>query len=274
MDPNLVQLAAAYWEAKKQLGDDAVPSADEASADEAADAAPDADADAAGGAEDTHEGLGGAGAARAKQLASASDAATMCTGQPASATASSGRKSVSTAPASMNGHISGAGFRRPPRSAPARADAELSFIAADSFAGARPGYAFRTGSEGTGYYRDDRAAALMPGASKGRRVLESSSAAGQLVGNLRNGVSVMPIGGIAAAAGNGTAERRSKVGGTAQHGSYARQQDDDSDSGPDDGGGGTAGSPRGAQKSMVKRKALPGRLRKKLARDRGRGKTG
>lgn len=36
-------------------------------------------------------------------------------------------------------------------------DAELkqSFVPSDSFAGSRPGYVFRTGDQGTGYYRDD-----------------------------------------------------------------------------------------------------------------------
>lgn len=35
------------------------------------------------------------------------------------------------------------------------ADAEQEFVPSESFAGARPGYVFRSGDQGNGYYRDD-----------------------------------------------------------------------------------------------------------------------
>jgi hypothetical protein len=53
--------------------------------------------------------------------------------------------------------------------AKARADAEAAdpggFAAAESFGGARPGFSFRTGPLGTGYYRDAAAPAATPGAA-------------------------------------------------------------------------------------------------------------
>ena len=266
VDPNLVQLAAAYREANVQLGDGALPTTDYESADEA-DAAADADDVGQGGAEDAHEGMGGV---RAKLPASTSLAPPLSTVRPAFAQAST--EPVSTNPLPMNGHSGGTDAQSRP-SAAASADAELGFIAADCFTGAWPGYVFRVGSEGTGYYRNVKNAP----AWRQRRQAGRGSAAGELIGNLRQGISMIPIGGIpiggtAAAAGTGRGKRRAEGHDVAaQQSGGAHQQGDDTDSDPDQKKHGNKG---GAPKRREKQKALPGRLRKKLARERGRRKSG
>ena len=244
VDPNLVQLAAAYREAKAQLGNNAVPSADGGSEDEE-DMAADADG-ISGIAEDAHEGL----KAIATPLTHAADVAAITSVHPAEPAAEPlGRDALLAATRSTNGHVT---WLQPGhlRNAAARAAVQPGFIAADAFCGARPGYVFRVGSRGTGYYQDVGGTGAV---SKPRR---KAAGAGETIGGLPKGVP----NGDATAGGDGSDEGRGR--------SAARGAIDDTDSeheGNRRSGRAKAGV---AQKGKGDRKALPGRLRKKLARER------
>jgi len=252
VDPNLVQLAAAYREAKAQLGDDAVLPADGDSADEA-DVSVGVD-DIWGIAEDAHEGLSAGGEPLAPRGQAALSTSKQRTALPA-VPPDSEQPEAKSQPVDgrSNGRSSGllAHARRSPagRAGPAR-----SFTPADTFSGARPGYVFQTGSQGTGYYSDAVGAAA---AARSRRM---AVGAGQPPGD---GQDNAPQDGSAAVNGDGNAERRGRR-------SVRNPDADDSDSEDD---GATDGSRRGpgsgtGQKARGGRKSLPGRLRKKLARER------
>ena len=139
------------------------------------------------------------------------------------------------------------------RNSAARAGQGRNFIPADAFGGARPDYVFQTGSQGTGYYSDAVGAAAV---SRSRR---KAVGAAESAGETQEGVPAR-LDGSAAASGDGNA------GGRAER----KPDADDSDSEDDRG---AKGRRRGVQtgigqKVKGERKALPGRLRKKLARDR------
>ena len=250
MDPNLVQLAAAYREAKAQLGDDAVLSDDGRSED-------DEDAGARTGsgdlsvAEDAHEGLN----ASVKPLAHG--AASLPGAHQAALTAEPRAEADPEPPPAatrrMNGHSN-----RPPapsqRGTATRAAVGPSFSAADAFDGARPGFVFRVGSNGTGYYRD---AASSVSALKSRRKADRS---GDGVGGVQDGAHTAINSGAAAAGAHGSADWQGR--------SVPRTAGDDTDSENDRDRRGNRGGKQARGDQRGGRKSLPGRLRKKLARDR------
>ena len=248
MDPNLVQLAAAYREAKAQLGDDAVLPADGDSADEEnmsanANGIP-------GVAEDAHEGLNAGGVPPAHTTGAGSVASAQRRVLPAESPDSN--KVLAAKLHTVDGRSNGLQARTQRNSA-ARAGQGRNFIPADAFGGARPDYVFQTGSQGTGYYSDAVGAAAV---SRSRR---KAVGAAESAGETQEGVPAR-LDGSAAASGDGNA------GGRAER----KPDADDSDSEDDRG---AKGRRRGVQtgigqKVKGERKALPGRLRKKLARDR------
>ncbi len=250
MDPNLVQLAAAYREAKAQLGDDAVLPADGDSADEE-DASAGAD-DLSGVAEDAHEGLNING----MPLKQASGAGLTSNTWRAALPADPPDGEQPTAkPQSADGRSDGLPTHARRSSADSAGPAR-SFTPADSFSGARPGYAFQTGSKGTGYYSDAAGAAA---ASRSRR--KAIGASGPAGGGQDD--VPMSLAGSAAAAADGNAKQRGR---RAARKPDADVSDSEDDRAADDGRRGL--STGIGQKGRGERRSLPGRLRKKLARDR------
>ena len=250
MDPNLVQLAAAYREAKAQLGEDAVLSADGDSADEE-DRSTGAN-DASGVAEDAHEGLDAGRKPLVNATSAGSAPSTRRADPPAEPPDREALDAAEVQP--LDGRSNGlqADIRR---GSSGRAGSGRSFIAAEAFNGARPGYAFQTGSHGTGYYRD------AAGGGTVSRSRQKAIGVSKPAGDSQDDVP-MSLDGSAAVTG-GSAERRARRA--------ARKPDaDDSDSEDDrkaDGRRRGVGTGIG-QKAKGDRMALPGRLRKKLARDR------
>ena len=246
VDPNLVQLAAAYREAKAQLGDDAVLSAD---GDSAGEEDVPADVDGVSGvAEDAHEGLNPAGKPRAHVRSAGSIPSRKRSALPAQPQDSEKLRSAHARSNGLQAHArqNPAGHTGPGRS----------FIPADTFSGARPGYAFQTGSQGTGYYRDAVGAAAV---SRSRRM---AIGAGELASDSQD-KAPMSRDGSAAVIGDGNADRRGRHAGRKADADDSDSEDDRSADGSRRGSGTGIG-----QKARGGRKALPGRLRKKLARER------
>lgn len=137
----------------------------------------------------------------------------------------------------------------------------LAFVASRKFRGARPGAVFHLGPQGLGYYRD---AAQAQKASKPRRgdappasAADASAALSRKARRAKAAVAARPIGGRAEgdAPLPGLAWRRGKGAEAVAH----ADSDDE---------GGAPAPAKGAKK-----KSLPGRLRKKLARDAAAGKA-
>ena len=128
----------------------------------------------------------------------------------------------------------------------------LAFMPSKNFSGARPGYVFKKGALGLGYYRDHlpKATKSKPGlkpsgsAMTSRKFRETSATAAQIP---RSKAPIIPAGG-------GLSAKRKA------------QWSDDDDDDDDDGHQAEKRRPKSG-KATGKGKALPGRLRKKLARD-------
>lgn len=291
MDPNLVLLGKAYQEAKEKLGEDALLAAGSGSDDEegAEDGLGDARSDASY-AEDLHEGLG---LATRMARAAAATPAPAEEGVPADLDLDS----VEIGPSRhsfkdlFRKHGGGKGGEV------GGADAALQepFLPAKRFDGAKAGYAFKKGAEGVGYYTDTGGTQPAGGKQRGRARQDDTDAA-TLMGDLRKGVSMRPIGGAGAQLG-----APSPTATSAGKQRQQRGQASDYEGGEGDAVAGPRGPPRAGGKKWDKvkgddtdseeeggrkdkrrgmsagggarggrQKALPGRIRKKLAMQRGK----
>ena len=287
MDPNLVLLGKAYQEAKEKLGEDALLAAGSGSDDEEGAAEGLGDGSEEAEAWDLHEGLGlKARLARAAAAVPAPEEGAP-EGIADAAEAAPSRHSFKDLfrkdGGSRGGEVGGAVHGQPP------------FLAAKSFEGAKAGYAFKAGAQGVGYYTDVGGVQLAGGKQRGRARQDDSDAA-TLVGDLRKGVSMRPIGGAGAQLGalnpastSGRKQQRQRehvsddeagegeageppIGSTGAGGRSRRGAGGDDSDSEDEGGRkdkrrglSARGGARGGRQ-----KPLPGRIRKKLAMQRGK----
>lgn len=284
MDPNLVLLSKAYQEAKEKLGEDALAAMGSGSDNEGM---PEGFGTSLGGsgesAEDLFEGLG-----RKARLARAEvEAAEQVLDGDAAADAAHEEPVPSR-------HSFKDLFRKDNSGKGGKAAVEAPYIPSEIFEGAKAGYAFKKGTEGVGYYTDaiSRGNKQLGGQKRGR---QDDSDAATLVGDLRKGVSMRPIGGDDATLGSQNSEqapgRKRRRARDAEPDSDEEEEraprgqphtispggkrqkrkgddtDSDSDGGRKDKRGGSTGRGRG---KGGKQKALPGRIRKKLAMQRGK----
>ena len=284
VDPNLVLLSKAYQEAKEKLGEDALAAMGSGSEDEGM---PEGFGTSLGGsgdsAEDLFEGLG-----RKARIARAEvEAAEQVLDGDADA-------DVANEEPVSSRHSFKDLFRKDNSGKGGKTTVDAPYIPSNTFEGAKVGYAFKKGAEGVGYYTDaiSRGSKQLAGQKRGR---QDDSDAATLVGDLRKGVSMRPIGGDGATLGTQNSEqtpggkrrraREVEPDSDGEEGGAAGSQpntsspggkrqkrkgddtDSDSDGGRKDKRGGSMGRGRG---KGGKQKALPGRIRKKLAMQRGK----
>ena len=148
----------------------------------------------------------------------------------------------------------------PSAAAAMAAEPQPAFQAFNHFAGHKPGYVFTRGSQGQGYYADRRAALLAQSAQHGIRQHNAATATKKERSNKFPGKGKSAP--AASDAAPASMRKRGGILGTSKAElDAARSGTDTEDSDLSD----TRGRTRPVE-TMAKRKALPGRLRKKLAK--------
>jgi ATP-dependent RNA helicase DDX5/DBP2 len=168
-------------------------------------------------------------------------------------------------------------------SAAATPAARPEFVASKKFSGARPGYVFKKGGMGVGYYVDHPPHKVLKDLARARKQIAAKYAAKPVGGNSGAGEKIKKKAAVATKAvpllpgKMKTLKRQQQEYPFSDEEGFGGSSGSDSD---DDGDGGStkkvttkkpsSSSPVQAVSGQKKRGALPGRLRKKLAKDRAK----